>query len=275
MIIVPMTEDGPDMDIVEHLVKDDPSIKGIWCVPLYSNPQGVVYSDETVRRLAFMETAATDFRIFWDNAYGVHHVFEEHMVANILDLAREAGKEDRVYYFFSTSKINFPGAGVGLVAAGPDTVKRMLAHLKMETIGFDKVTQLRTVKFFEGNAENVRAHMTKIADLLRPRFDLVLETLSREFEGTGILEWTAPKGGYFVSVDTLDGCAGAVVARAKEAGVTLTPAGATWPYGKDPRDRNIRIAPTYPGVDELARTLELFAVCVKLVTVEKLLGSAG
>ncbi|MCL2493615.1 MAG: aminotransferase class I/II-fold pyridoxal phosphate-dependent enzyme [Clostridiales bacterium] len=274
LVPVPMEEDGPDMDEVERFAGPDPAVKGIWIVPLYSNPTGAVISEEKAKRLASMKTAAPDFRIFWDNAYGVHHVWEAHKAPDIFALCDAAGNPERAVYFFSTSKVNFPGAGVGLVAAGPATVKRMLAHLKMETIGFDKTTQLRTVKFFGGSAENVRVHMAKIAALLRPRFDLVLETLDREFTGTGILEWTAPKGGYFVSVDTLDGCAGAVVARAKEAGVTLTGAGATWPYGKDPRDRNIRIAPTYPGVDELAQTLELFAVCVKLVTVEKLLESA-
>jgi len=274
LVPVPMEADGPDMDEVERLVGSDPAVKGIWIVPLYSNPTGAVISGEKAKRLASMKTAAPDFRVFWDNAYGVHHVWEAHETPDIFALCEAAGNPERAIYFFSTSKINFPGAGVSLVAAGPESVKRMLAHLKMETIGFDKVTQLRTVKFFGGSAENVRAHMAKIAELLRPRFDLVLETLGREFEGTGILEWTAPKGGYFISADTLDGCAGAVVARAKEAGVTLTPAGATWPYGKDPRDRNIRIAPTYPGLDELAQTLELFAVCVKLVTAEKLLESA-
>jgi aspartate/methionine/tyrosine aminotransferase len=275
LVPVPLLEDGPDMDEVERLCADDPSVKGIWIIPLYSNPTGGVISAEKAQRLAGVKTAAPDFRIFWDNAYGVHHLWEAHTAPDIFALCEAAGNPERAFYFFSTSKINFPGAGVGLVAAGPATVARLLAHLKMQTIGFDKIMQLKTVRFFGGDPENVRAHMRDIAALLRPRFDLVLETLDREFAGTGILAWTRPKGGYFISVDVLDGCAKTVVSMAKDAGVTLTGAGATWPYGKDPRDRNIRLAPTYPTLDELAQTMELFVLCVKLASVEKLLLAAA
>ncbi|MDR3305440.1 MAG: aminotransferase [Clostridiales Family XIII bacterium] len=271
MVVVPLLEDGPDMDIVEALAREDASVKGIWLVPLYANPTGSVVSGETARRLAAMPAAADDFRIFWDNAYGVHHVFEEHTLPDILSLCEEAGNPERAFYFFSTSKINFPGAGIGLVAAGPRTAAQMLSHIKMQTIGYDKIIQLKTVKFFGGRAEGIREHMRKIRALLRPKFELVLDVLEREFSGTGILEWTPPKGGYFVSVNTMDGCAKSVVALAKEAGVVLTGAGATYPLGKDPRDRNIRIAPTYPGIEELAQTMELFALCVKLASIDKLL----
>ncbi|MDR3363395.1 MAG: aminotransferase [Clostridiales Family XIII bacterium] len=271
MAVVPQLEDGPDMDAVEALAASDPAVKGIWIIPLYSNPTGSVISGEKAARLASMKTAAPDFRIFWDNAYGVHHLWEEHTAPDILKLCEEAGNPDRAFYFFSTSKINFPGAGVGLVASSEANVERMLSHLKMQTIGFDKLMQLKTVKFFGGSADNIRAHMKKIATLLRPRFDLVLETLGREFAGTGILAWMPPKGGYFVSIDTLPGCAKAVVAMAKEAGVTLTGAGATYPYKTDPRDSNIRIAPTYPALPELGQAMELLALCIKLVSIDKLL----
>jgi DNA-binding transcriptional MocR family regulator len=205
----------------------------------------------------------------------VHCLWDEHKAPDILALCKEAGNPDRAFLYFSTSKVNFPGAGVGLVASGEGNISRMKKHLGMQTIGFDKVTQLKTVKFFDGSAENVRAHMKKIAALLRPRFELVLETLDREFAGTGILAWTPPKGGYFVSVDTLPGCAKAVVALAKEAGVTLTGAGATWPYKKDPQDSNIRIAPTFPALPELEQTMELLSLCVKLVSIDKLLSEKG
>jgi len=274
LVAVPMEEDGPDMNEVERLAATDASVKGIWIVPLYANPTGAVISEEKARRLASMRTAARDFRIFWDNAYGVHHVWEAHSAPDIFRLCEEAGNPERAYYFFSTSKINFPGAGVGLVAAGSESIARMTRHLMMQTIGFDKIMQLKTVRFFGGKPENVHAHMQRIAALLRPRFDLVLETLDRAFSGTGILEWTEPKGGYFVSVNVLDGCAKAVVALAKEAGVTLTGAGATWPYKHDPRDRNIRVAPTYPSLAELAPTLELLTLSIKIVSAEKLLETA-
>jgi DNA-binding transcriptional MocR family regulator len=271
MITVALEADGPDMDAVERLVADDPAVKGIWIIPLYSNPTGGVISEEKAKRLAELQTAAPDFHIFWDNAYGVHHLWEDHTAPDILALCEAAGYPDRPFYFFSTSKVNFPGAGVGLVASGAGNIASMTDHLKMQTIGFDKIMQLKTVKFFDGKPENIRAHMKKIAELLRPRFDLVLEVLGREFAGTGVLTWTPPKGGYFVSVNVLPGCAKAVVALAKEAGVVLTGAGATYPYKKDPDDANIRLAPTYPTLAELAQTLELFSLCVKIASLDKLL----
>jgi len=270
MIIVPMTEDGPDMDLVENLVKDDPLIKGIWCVPLYSNPQGVVYSDDTVKRLASLETAAEDFRIFWDNAYGTHHVFDKYTVANILDLAREAGKEDRVYYFFSTSKITFPGGGVSIMASSPASIAEQLKHLSFQTIGPDKLNQLRTAQFLK-NPDSIRDHMSKISAILRPKFKVVLDTLENELGDTGLVSYIKPKGGYFVAIDTLEGCAKAVVAMAKDGGVVLTGAGATYPYGIDPKDTNIRIASTYPSLDELTQAMKLLCICIKRVSIDKLL----
>lgn len=270
MITVPMHEDGPDMDYVESLVKEDASIKGIWCIPLYSNPQGICYSDETVERLAKMETASKDFRIFWDNAYGVHHIYEEKQIKNIFEVVDACGNEDRVYYFFSTSKITFPGAGVALMAASEANVAEIKKHMGIQTIGHDKLNQLRTVKYFK-DADGIRAHMKKLGNELRPKFDMVLTTLEKELEGSGLLSWTKPNGGYFVAVDTLEGCAKETVALAKRAGVTLTGAGATFPYGNDPKDRNIRLAPTYPTLEELKVAIELFCVCVKLAGVNKLL----
>jgi DNA-binding transcriptional MocR family regulator len=269
MIPVPMTGNGPDMDIVEQLVSEYASIKAIWCVPLYSNPEGVVYSDETVRRLASMKTADPNFRIFWDNAYGVHHLFGEHHIADIFALAEEAGNPDRVFYYFSTSKILFPGGGTSLVASSPANVKDMLTHIGRQTVGYDKITQLRTVRFFDGKPENVSKHMASIAELLRPRFELVLSLLDEEFAGTDTIAYEKPKGGYFISVDVPDGCAARVVSLANEAGVKLTPAGATWPYGKDIRDRNIRIAPTYPSLAELETIMRVFCLCVKIAAAEK------
>ncbi|MDR1954083.1 MAG: aminotransferase class I/II-fold pyridoxal phosphate-dependent enzyme [Clostridiales Family XIII bacterium] len=272
MIAVPMTENGPDMDAVEALVASDESVKGIWCVPLYSNPEGVVYSDDTVKRLASMRTAAPDFRIFWDNAYGVHHVFDEHKIADIMKLSAAAGNAERVYYFFSTSKVTFPGGGIGLFASGPENIKQMTAHITTKTIGYDKIIQLRTVKFF-GDANGVRTHMRKIGDVLRPKFELTLSALERDFAGTGLVRCTPPKGGYFVSIDTLNGCAKRVVRLAEEAGTALTEAGATYPYKKDPNDSNIRIAPTYPSLEELRQTMELLSLCIKIASAEKLLAA--
>jgi DNA-binding transcriptional MocR family regulator len=274
MIRVPMTEDGPDMDLVEQLAGEDASVKGIWCVPLYSNPQGAVYSDETVRRLAHMRTKAEDFRIFWDNAYGVHHIFGEHAIADILTLADEAGNGDRVLYFFSTSKVTFPGGGVSLMAASPANMAEQQRFFSVQTIGSDKLNQLRHVEFFR-DAEGIRAHMRKIGAILRPKFEVVMDTLERELRGAGLISWTRPKGGYFISIDTMEGCAREVVSLAREAGATLTAAGATFPYGEDPRDSNIRIAPTYPSLDELRRAAELLCICVKLASVKKLLAAKG
>lgn len=272
MITVPMHEDGPDMDYIESLVKEDASIKGIWCVPLYSNPQGICYSDEVVDRLASMQTAAKDFRIFWDNAYGVHHIYDEVKLKDIFEAAHAAGNENRVYYFFSTSKITFPGAGVALIASSLSNIAEIKKHMSIQTIGHDKLNQLRTVNYFK-NADGIRVHMKKLGNELRPKFEIVLNTLEQELAGTGLLSWTKPQGGYFVAVDTLPGCAKETVKLAKEAGVVLTGAGATFPYQNDPQDRNIRIAPTYPTVEELQKAMELFCVCVKLAGVNRLLES--
>lgn len=270
MIPVRLTEDGPDMDEVERLAASDERIKGIWCVPLHSNPQGVCYSDETVERLALMKTAAADFRIFWDNAYGVHHIYEEVKLKDILEACREAGNENRAYYFFSTSKITFPGAGVALVASGSGNIAEIKKEMSAQTIGHDKLNQLRHVQYFK-NAEGVREHMRALAGELRPKFDLVLSRLEEHLGGTGLMTWSRPKGGYFVSVDTLPGCAKETVRLAREAGVTLTGAGAAYPYGKDPKESNIRIASSFPVPEELAQAMDLFCLCVKLAGVRKLL----
>lgn len=270
MIPVPMTKEGPDMDVVEELSGSDESIKGIWCVPKYSNPQGICYSDKTVDRLASMKTAAKDFRIFWDNAYGVHPVFEDVKVKNILDACEEAGTKNRAYYFFSTSKITFPGAGVSLIASSHENIKEIKKIMGAQTIGYDKVNQLRHVQFFK-NAEGLRDHMQVLAGCMKPKFETVLKYLEKELTGTGLAVWEEPKGGYFVSVDVYPGCAKEVVRLAKEAGVVLTGAGATYPYKKDPKDSNLRIAPTYPTVEELEQAMELFCVCVKKAGIQKLL----
>ena len=269
MIPVAMTKEGPDMDMVEELVGSDASIKGIWCVPKYSNPQGICYSDETVDRLASMKTAAKDFKIFWDNAYGVHPVFEDVKVKNIIDACEEAGTKNRPYYFFSTSKITFPGAGVSLIASSDENINEIKKVMGAQTIGYDKVNQLRHVQFFK-NAEGLRAHMQVLAEYMRPKFETVLKYLNKELAGTGLAVWEEPKGGYFVSVDVYPGCAEEVVRLAKEAGVVLTGAGATYPYRKDPKDSNLRIAPTYPTVEELEQAMELFCVCVKKAALHKL-----
>ena len=269
MIIIPMNEDGPDMDLVEKLAAEDDLVKGIWCVPLYSNPQGICYSDKVVERLASMK-AAPDFRIFWDNAYGVHHIYSEEKVADIFAACEQAGNPDRPFYFFSTSKITFPGAGVALQASSVSNIAEIKKHMSIQTIGPDKLNQLRTIRYLK-NADGVRAHMKKLAAELRPKFDIVLKTLERELGGTGLATWTKPKGGYFIAIDTLDNCAKETVALAKKAVVVLTGAGATFPYKRDPRDRNIRIAPTYPTEEELQKAIELFCVCVKLAGVNKLL----
>lgn len=270
MIPVKLLEDGPDMDEVEHLAASDERIKGIWCVPLHSNPQGVCYSDQAVDRLASMKTAAADFRIFWDNAYGVHHIYEEVALKDILQACKEAGNENRVYYFFSTSKITFPGAGIALMASGAGNIAEVKKAMNAQTIGHDKLNQLRHVQYFK-NAEGVRKHMKDLAAELRPKFDMVLNKLEEHLGGTGLMTWSSPKGGYFVSVDTIPGCAKETVRLAKEAGVTLTGAGATYPYGKDPQDSNIRIAPSFPVPEELAQAMDLFCLCVKLAGVRKLL----
>ena len=270
MIPVPMRADGPDMDVVEKLVAEDETIKGMWCVPLHSNPLGACCSDETVDRLASMKTAAKDFRIFWDNAYGVHHIYEDVPLKDIFEAAAACGNEDRIISFFSTSKITFPGAGIAILASSLSNIAEIKKHMTVQTIGHDKLNQLRHVKYFK-NADGIRAHMKKLGEALKPKFDMVLDTLKSELGGTGLASWVTPRGGYFVALDTLPGCAKRTVALAKEAGVTMTGAGATWPYGKDPKDSNIRIAPTFPTLDELDKAIHLFCLCVKLAGVDKLL----
>ena len=272
MINVPMTPQGPDMDMVEELVSKDASIKGIWCVPKYSNPQGYTYSKETVERFARLKPAAPDFRIYWDNAYSIHHLYDDNQdfLVEILAECAKAGNPDLVYKFTSTSKVSFPGSGIAAVAASKANLDDFRTYMQIQTIGHDKLNQLRHVKFFK-DLDGLRAHMRKHAALLRPKFELVLDTLEKELGGLGIGQWTSPHGGYFISFDSLDGCAKAIVAKAKEAGVVLTGAGATYPYGKDPKDSNIRIAPSFPTLEDLEKAAQVFVLCVKLASVEKLL----
>ena len=272
MISIPMTENGPDMDMVEKYVQEDKAVKGIWCVPKYSNPQGISYSDETVRRFAALKPAAKDFRIFWDNAYCVHHIYEEKQdeILNILEECEKAGNPDMVYQFASTSKVTFPGSGVAAISTSTANIADIKKYMTLQTIGHDKINQLRHVKFLK-DADGIKAHMKKQADIIRPKFEAVLEVLDKELGGLGIATWTKPNGGYFISFETLDGCAKAVVGKCKEAGVVMTGAGATFPYGKDSKDSNIRIAPTLPTPEELSKAADLFVLCEKLVSVEKLL----
>ncbi len=272
MINIPLTEDGPDMDMVEEYVNNDPAVKGIWCVPKYSNPTGCSYSDETVRRFANLKPAAEDFRIYWDDAYCMHHLYEDDQdkILNILKECEKAGNPDMVYIFVSTSKITFPGSGVSAIASSFKNLEYIEGQMTIQTIGHDKINQLRHARFFR-NIDGLREHMAKHADLLRPKFEAVTATLDRELSGLEIGTWTTPKGGYFISFDAMEGCAKAIVAKCKEAGVVLTGAGATFPYGRDPKDSNIRIAPTFPSSEEMAMATDLFVLCVKLVSIEKLL----
>lgn len=272
MINIPMTEDGPDMDMVEDLVSKDEAIKGIWCVPKYSNPMGITYSDETVRRFANLKPAAEDFRIYWDNAYCIHHLYEDHQdhILEILEECEKAGNPDMVFKFCSTSKVTFPGSGIAAISASKANLDFIKKQMSVQTIGHDKLNQLRHARFF-GDFNGMLEHMKKHADIIRPKFEAVLEMLDKELGDLGIAKWTKPNGGYFIGFDTMDGCAKKVVAMCKEAGVVMTPAGATYPYGKDPHDSNIRIAPTFPSTEELKQACEIFVTCVKLVSLDKIL----
>lgn len=271
MIPVPMHSDGPDMDMIERLVSSDASIKGIWCVPKYQNPTGVVYSDETVRRFAALKPAAADFRIFWDNAYCVHCFSGEcATIPDIIEECEKADSADLVYEFCSTSKISFPGSGISAVAASSANLIDIKSFLKFATIGPDKLNQLRHARFFRSSA-GIRAHMKKHADILRPKFEKVLEVLGSQLDGLGIADWTKPTGGYFISFNTLPGCARAVVAMCAEYGVKFTPAGATFPGGYDPDDRNIRIAPSFAELSDAETAVTVLALCTRIVSAEKLL----
>ncbi len=268
MITVEYKNGDLDIDEVERLAASDETVKGIWCVPMYSNPTGITYSDETVRRLAKLKPAAKDFRIFWDNAYCVHHLSDDRdSLLNIIDECKKAGNPDMVFEFASTSKISFPGGGISVICASKENIDFIKKQMAFQTIGFDKLNQLRHVKFFK-NYEGIEKHMRAHAAIIKPKFDLVEYMLEKELQPRGIGEWTHPKGGYFISFNAPEGCAKRVVALAKDAGVILTDAGATYPYGKDPHDSNIRIAPTFPSIDELRQAMELFCVCVRLAALE-------
>ena len=268
MINVNMTPEGPDMDAVEELVQDS-SVKGIWCVPKYSNPQGVVYSDEVVRRMAALQPAAEDFRVFWDNAYCVHDIYEEEHLLNILEAAKEAGREDMIFEFVSTSKVSFAGAGIAGIATSEQNRKDVIASMEAQTTGHDKMNELRHAYYFK-DGEGIRAHMRKHAELLRPKFEMVLNTLERDLAGYDCGNWLSPKGGYFITYEAKEGCATRIVALAKEAGVVLTGAGAPYPYHKDPLDSIIRLAPSLPTLEELEQAADIFTICVRLATIEKI-----
>ena len=272
MINVPLLPTGPDMDMVEKLVSEDEYIKGIWCVPKYSNPTGISYSDDTVRRFAHLKPAAEDFRIFWDNAYSIHHLYDDDqdVILELLSECEKAGNPDLVYKFISTSKVTFPGSGIAALATSEANLADARKAMYYQTIGHDKLNQLRHVRFFK-DMNGMHEHMRKHAAILRPKFEAVLDTLEKELGGLEIGSWHRPKGGYFISFDALPGCAKAIVAKAKDAGVTLTSAGATYPYGKDPQDSNIRIAPSFPTPEELAVASQIFVLSVKLVSVDQIL----
>ena len=272
MINIPMSESGPDMGMVEEYVSKDASVKGIWCVPKYSNPQGYTYSEETVKRMAALKPAAEDFRIFWDNAYVIHDLYDDNKdeIADIISECEKAGNPDMVFEFASTSKVSFPGSGIAALATSANNIADIKKQLTIQTIGHDKLNQLRHVRFFK-DINGLKEHIRKHAEFIRPKFEAVESVFEEELGGLGIGSWTEPKGGYFISFDAMDGCAKAIVAKCKEAGVKLTGAGATFPYGKDPKDSNIRIAPSFPTPEEMKQAADLFVLCVKLVSVEKLL----
>jgi DNA-binding transcriptional MocR family regulator len=274
MIVIPMTPAGPDMDLVEKYVNNDETVKGIWCVPKYSNPQGYTYSEETIKRFANLKPAAKDFRIYWDNAYQVHHLYEDKHdeILDIISECEKAGNPDIVYEFTSTSKITFPGSGISCIATSKNNLDDIKKKLTVQTISHDKINQLRHVKFFK-DANGVKEHMKKHANVLRPKFEATLKVLDEELKGKNIGSWIEPNGGYFISFDSLEGCAKKIVEKCKELGITLTNAGATFPYKKDPKDSNIRIAPSYLTPTEMHDAMEVFVVCVKLVSVEKILST--
>ena len=272
MINIPLYEDGPDMDMVEEYVNNDAAVKGIWCVPKYSNPTGISYSDEVVKRFANLKPAAEDFRIFWDNAYCIHHLYDDKQdeILNILEECEKSGNPNMVYIFASTSKISFPGSGVSAIATSIENIDFIKSQMTVQTIGHDKINQLRHVRFFK-NLDGLNAHMKKHADLMRPKFEAVLDVLNEELGGLEIGNWIEPRGGYFISFNAMEGCAKAIVEKCKNAGVVMTGAGATYPYGKDPLDSNIRIAPSFPTPEEMKEAAELFVLCVKLVSIDKIL----
>lgn len=271
MVPVKMNDDGPDMNEVYNIACSDPSVKGMWCVPKFSNPEGITYSDEVVEQIAMMKPAAPDFRIFWDNAYVVHELYDENVpLANIFELAKQYGTEDNIFYFASTSKITFPGSGLAIMAASDKNLEQIRPIIATQTIGYDKINQMRHVKFFK-NADGIRAHMRLHAAILRPKFELVENKFEENLGGLGIAHWTKPRGGYFISLYVNNGCARRVYQLARSVGVTLTTAGSTYPYGRDPYDANLRIAPSYPELDELSQAIEILCSCIKVACAEKIL----
>ena len=276
MINIPLTDEGPDMDLVEQYVNNDPAVKGIWCVPKYSNPTGISYSDEVVRRFANLHPAADDFMIYWDNAYCIHHLYDDKQdeILNILKECEKAGNPDMVYMFGSTSKITFPGAGISALATSFKNVDIIKKQLSIQTIGHDKINQLRHARFF-GDINGLKAHMKKHAELLRPKFEAVLNAFDRDLAGMEVGTWVKPRGGYFISFDALPGTAKKIVAMCKDAGVVLTGAGATYPYGKDPLDSNIRIAPSFPTPEEMQQAADIFTICVRLAGIDYYLEKLG